>query len=156
MNNNPYHGVSGSDDIKSNVMGLSLTGPDGKPLDLSGQTLTMFVKRDLSSDDTVASIYNFTKKRNGVTYHRFNFTSEENVMAIEMRPVQRIVSSNILIKKHVKPSLDDQNDTYVYHQPSKYDVTKLNKVRNSHSEKTDYWWFHQLNLSNLFINFLLY
>ena len=53
MKNNPYKGSSGSNDLKSNVMGLAVSGPDGKPMDLSGQELTMFVKRDTKNDVTV-------------------------------------------------------------------------------------------------------
>lgn len=117
MDKNPYSGASGSDNIKSNVMGLSLTGLDGKPLDLSGQTLTMFVKRD-TSQSTKPLIYNSTKRKEGITYHRFNFTSDINVMAIEMRPFEKFVSSKMFIKKNMKPSVTNLNNTYVYEQRS--------------------------------------
>ena len=88
MDNNPYEGAAKSDDIKSNVMGLALTGADGKPLDLSGQTMTMFVERAVAKEDDVpASIfpYRVTSDRKPLSFHQFNITSDNVSMVVELQ-----------------------------------------------------------------------
>ena len=83
MSNNPYGADSSSSDIKSNVIGLSLSDGDGNPLDLSGQELQMLVKRDASKD--ISPEMNEFDTSGNMRFHKFNYSSLENGVVFEVK-----------------------------------------------------------------------
>lgn len=85
MANSPYGSDSSSADIKSNVMGLALSDADGNPIDLAGQELQMFVKRDASND--IAAEMNQFSDAGTMRFHKFNYSTLENAVAFEVRPL---------------------------------------------------------------------
>lgn len=101
MEKNPYGGAASSEDIKSNVMGLALTGPDGKPLDLRGQQMTIFVDRAVSMEENIsAPIF---KYRLPATYHQFNFTAPNCSIVIELQAHDPLLQVNAAIEFERKP-----------------------------------------------------
>ena len=103
MDKNPYGGAESSEDIKSKVIGLALTGPDGKPLDLKGQQMTIFVDRAVTKEENItAPIFNF---RLPATYHQFNFTAPYCSMVIELRAHDPLLKVNAAIEFERKPSM---------------------------------------------------
>ena len=85
MANSPYGADSSSSDVNSNVMGLALTDGEGKPLDLAGQELQMFVKRDASKD--VPSDMNSFDSSDSMRFHKFNYSNLDNGVVFEVKPV---------------------------------------------------------------------
>ena len=83
MASSPYGADASSSDIKSNVMGLSLSDGDGNPLDLSGQELQMFVKRDASKD--IPPEMNEFDTSSSMRFHKFNYSSLENGVVFEVK-----------------------------------------------------------------------
>lgn len=110
MDENPYGGAASSEDIKSKVMGLALTGSDGKPLDLRGQLMTIFVDRDVSMEENVsAPIFDY---RLPATYHQFNFTAPNCSMVIELRAHDPLLQVNVFIEFKRKPSMSKMDSLY--------------------------------------------
>ena len=83
MESNPYGTDASSSDIKSNVMGLSLSDGNGNPLDLAGLELQMFVKRDASKD--VPPEMNEFDSIATMRFHKFNYSSLENGVVFEVK-----------------------------------------------------------------------
>ena len=84
MARSPYGADASSSDIKSNVMGLALTDGNGNPLDLAGQELQMFVKRDASKD--VPPEMNEFDTSGTMRFHKFNYSSLDNGVVFEVKP----------------------------------------------------------------------
>ena len=105
MADNPYKGSGGSDDIKSDVQGLAVCGPNGKPMDLAGQELSMFVKRDLINDLPLVP-HRYTNE-GAMNVHRFNFTSETNSMVIEVRPTDPNIQTHIYLSYEKRPTVSN-------------------------------------------------
>ena len=85
-------------------MGLALTGPDGALMDLSGQELTMFVKRNEGADEPAPVFEYNVHERLPMTYHRVNFTSENKTMVIELHPVDPLFEAMVFIAFERKPT----------------------------------------------------
>lgn len=85
MTSNPYGSDSSSSDVNSNIMGLALTDGNGNPLDLAGQELQMFVKRDASKD--VPADMNAFDTSASMRFHKFNYSSLDNGVVLEVKPL---------------------------------------------------------------------
>ena len=83
MANSPYGGDASSSGVKSNIMGLSLSDGSGNPLDLAGQELQMFVKRDASK--AVPPEMNEFDTSGNMRFHKFNYSSLENGVVFEVK-----------------------------------------------------------------------
>lgn len=109
--NNPYQGAAGADDVKSDVMGLALSGPDGSPMDLSGQEMTMFVKRDLTNDIPPIK-YKYDTEQGAMKVHRVNFTSNISYTAIEIRPIDPDTVIHVYISHERRPTVSNAVTNY--------------------------------------------
>ncbi len=87
MSNNPYGTDSTSADIKSRIMGLSLTDQNGNAINVAGQELQMFVSRD----DNKKSLAEMNKFDDSATmrFHKFNYSSLENAVVFEVKPLDK-------------------------------------------------------------------
>ncbi|XP_065682979.1 polycystin family receptor for egg jelly isoform X2 [Hydra vulgaris] len=102
FSDNPYKDSVGSNDIASEVMGLAVSGPNGKPLDLASEELSLFVKRNLASDEP-AVFYEYDKD-GSLNIHRFNYTTESNFVVVESRPVDLHTQVNYFIAFNKTPT----------------------------------------------------
>ena len=122
MAKNPF-GSSPADDINSNVQGLSLTDASGKPLDLAGQELQMFVKRDLSTY-TQPDMHTFDDI-SVMKVHKFNYTSNDSGIAVEIRPVDPELKLKMFIQYVKRPTVSSYIATYEF--PSAEEASKMKK-----------------------------
>ena len=129
MKNNPYKGSSGSNDLKSNVMGLAVSGPDGKPMDLSGQELTMFVKRD-TTNDVQPMQYNYDVEYGSMKVHRFNLTDPTKYIVVEVRPVDAHTTSSVHISHEKRTTISSSVTNYT--QISLNEAKSVKKLPDSY------------------------
>ena len=90
-NSTPYDGA-GADDINSDTQGLALMGGDGKPLDVTGKEITLFIDRDTTADGP-PDVHEFDVDDGAMKVHKFNLSSKTSSMAIEILPVDPRVSN---------------------------------------------------------------
>ena len=86
MDKNPFAWDNSSSDLNSKTVGLSLTDGNGKPLDLAGQQLEMFVPRNLKINPVKPMELNhFADDDPPMRVHKFNRSNLESAIAIEMK-----------------------------------------------------------------------
>ena len=66
-------------------------GGDGKPLDVTGKEITLFIDRDTAADGP-ADVHEFDVDDGAMKVHKFNLSSKTSSMAIEILPVDPRVS----------------------------------------------------------------
>ena len=103
-------------------MGLAISGPNGKSLDLAGEELSIFVKRNLLSDKPPI-LYEYDKE-GGLIFHRFNYTWEGHVVVIESRPVDLHTQINYFIAFNKTPTF---SNALLNHSTTNLEKAKLMK-----------------------------
>ncbi|XP_048582698.1 polycystic kidney disease and receptor for egg jelly-related protein [Nematostella vectensis] len=103
MGDNPFPG--GSDDLNSKTIGLSLTDGNGNPLDLAGQTLEMYVPRDLKKNPLKPMELNHFGPNDPVMrVHKFNRTTNLTAIAVEIQPFDPQIKFRIHVRFETRPS----------------------------------------------------
>ena len=87
MDNNPFAWDNSSKDLDSKTVGVALTDGNGKPLDLAGQELEVFVPRDtLKNPVQPMEIHHFAEDDPPMRVHKFNRSNVEAGVAVEVLP----------------------------------------------------------------------
>eukprot|EP00794_Sanderia_malayensis_P014077 gene14077-15546_t len=126
MANNPYGNDATSDDIKSDILGLSLTDKNGKPINVAGQELQMFVTRDLKGKTLVPDMNAFDDSQT-FRFHKFNYTSLENGVGIQVKPVDKKLKLRVLLSYGKRPSLKSymKNHTFLSNEEASRKSSQL-------------------------------
>lgn len=126
MGENPFPADEKAKDLNSKTVGLALTDGNGKPLNLAGQTLEMFVPRDLKKNPLKPMELNqFTADDSPMRVHKFNRTANDSAIAIEIQPYDPNIKFRIVVRFEKRPTAQhfDFNHTF----PSLEEAKKMRK-----------------------------
>lgn len=125
MGDNPFPNEK-ANDLNSKTVGLALTDGNGKPLDLAGQTLEMFVPRDLKKNPLKPMELNhYVADDPPMRVHKFNRTSNDSAIVIEIQSFHPKIKFAIMIRFDKRPSAMhfDFNHTF----PSLEEAAKMRR-----------------------------
>ena len=115
MDKNPFAWDNSSSDLNSKTIGLSLTDGNGKPLDLAGQELEMFVPRNLKINPVKPMELNhFEDGDPPMRIHKFNRSSIEAAIAIEIKTFHSGIKFMVAVRYGKKPTANHYDYAYTF------------------------------------------
>ncbi|KAK3736330.1 hypothetical protein QZH41_020801, partial [Actinostola sp. cb2023] len=115
MAENPFPADEKAKDLDSKTVGLALTDGNGKPLDLAGQTLEMFVPRDVKKNPVKPMVLNhYAADDPPMRVHKFNRTTNDSAIVIEIQVFDPKVKFAIMLRFEKRPTAQhfDFNHTF--------------------------------------------
>ncbi|PFX20690.1 Polycystic kidney disease and receptor for egg jelly-related protein [Stylophora pistillata] len=126
MDKNPFAWDNSSSDLNSKTVGLSLTDGNGKPLDLAGQQLEMFVPRNLKINPVKPMELNhYAEGDPPMRIHKFNRSSIEAAVAIEMKFFHPDIKFMVAVRYDKKPTANHYD--FVHTFPTPTEAKKMKK-----------------------------
>ena len=126
MDKNPFAWDNSSSDLNSKTVGISLTDGNGKPLNLAGQQLEMFVPRNLKINPVKPMELNhFADDDPPMRVHKFNRSSIESAIAVEMKFFHPDIKFMAAVRYDKKPTANHYD--FVHNFPSQTEAKKMKK-----------------------------
>lgn len=105
MDKNPFAWDNSSSDLNSKTVGLSLTDGNGKPLNLAGQELEMFVPRNVKINPVKPMELNhFEDGDPPMRVHKFNRSSIDAAVAVQIMTFHPEIKFMIAVRYGKKPT----------------------------------------------------
>lgn len=126
MDKNPFAWDNSSSDLNSKTVGLSLTDGNGKPLDLAGQELEMFVPRNLKINPVKPMELNhFEDGDPPMRVHKFNRSSLDAGIAVEIKTFHPRIRFMVAVRYDKKPTANHYD--YAHTFPTLEESKKMKK-----------------------------
>lgn len=126
MDKNPFAWDNSSSDLNSKTVGVSLADGNGKPLDLAGQELEMYVPRNLKINPVKPMELNhFEDGDPPMRVHKFNRSSIEAAVAIEIKIFQPEVKFMVALRYGKKPTANHYDYGHTF--PTLEEAKKMKK-----------------------------
>lgn len=126
MDKNPFAWDNSSSDLNSKTVGLSLTDGNGKPLNLAGQQLEMFVPRNLKINPVKPMELNhYADDDPPMRIHKFNRSSIEAAVAIEMKFFHPDIKFMVAVRYEKKPTANHYDFAHTF--PTQAEAKKMKK-----------------------------